>query len=436
MSVVEAESEEAHPPRPAAPGRDRAYGAPFWVTYAANAAVMTGVALLFRYADFVHHLGGSDALLGAIVGAGMVGSLSVRIAQGVGIDRYGPPRIWLVSSVLLVGSCLGHLLVTRPDGPALFALRIVLSTGVAGVLGASTTYVSLRAPANRLAEVIGTLGTSGFLGMMLGSLLGDALCAGPHDALGIRRLFLAAAALGAVSFVGSLFALAVERPRPRRRQAPPLRTLRRYHPGPVAVLAVAIGVGLCWPHTFLRPFTETLGISGIAVFFWAYSPVAFLTRLVTRSLPDRLGVRPMLLAGMALMIASQLVNPLIGAGWQLLVPAALLGMAHATLYPAMMAGGTGGFPERYRGLATAMMLGLLDIGYLIGPPLVGTTLTASRSAGWPAYPVMFLAVAALLTCVTLYYALATRSRPAPKSTARPRPHASRRRRQRRLQRQA
>lgn len=440
MSAVEAEADAelslaSSSARGAPVKADPAYGFPFWATFGANLALMTAVALLFRYADFIHHLGGSDALLGAIVGVGMVGSLLVRLAQGVGIDRYGPPRIWLVSSLVFVATCLAHLLVTRPDGVAVFALRILFSTSVAGILGASTTYVSLRAPAQRMAEVVGTLGTSGFLGMMLGSLLGDALCRGPSDAVGIQRLFLTASALGTLSLAGSLVALVNDRPRVRRRQPPPLSTLRRYHPGPITVLAIAIGVGLCWPQTFLRPFTESLGIAGIAIFFWAYSPIAILTRLATRTMPERYGVRPVLLAGMAMMIASQLVNPLIAAGWQLLLPAALLGMAHATIYPAMLAGGAAGFPVRYRGLATAMMLGLLDIGYLIGPPLSGTTLTLARAAGWPPYPVMFLAVAALLSCVTLYYVLASRSAE-PRSAHPLEPHHVRVRRPRRRSRPA
>ena len=43
---------------------------------------------LFRYADFVTCLGGSEYELGWIVGVGMLGSIAMRIFQGVGIDRY------------------------------------------------------------------------------------------------------------------------------------------------------------------------------------------------------------------------------------------------------------------------------------------------------------------------------------------------------------
>ena len=42
---------------------------------------------------------------------------------------------------------------------------------VAGVFGASITYISTRAPAHRMAEIIGMLGTSGFVGMVAGTML-------------------------------------------------------------------------------------------------------------------------------------------------------------------------------------------------------------------------------------------------------------------------
>ena len=72
---------------------------------------MIGHSLLFRYADVVFFLGGSELLLGTMISVGIVSSLAMRLAQGVGIDRYGPRRMWIISGLLFVGSCLGHLLL-------------------------------------------------------------------------------------------------------------------------------------------------------------------------------------------------------------------------------------------------------------------------------------------------------------------------------------
>ena len=46
--------------------------------------MMVAVSLLYRYADFVSSLGGTELQLGLIVGLGMVGSVLVRAFQGAG----------------------------------------------------------------------------------------------------------------------------------------------------------------------------------------------------------------------------------------------------------------------------------------------------------------------------------------------------------------
>ena len=81
----------------------QAYGRPFWLSYASNLLVMVGVALLYRYADFVTGLGGGEYELGWIVGIGMIGSLATRLTIGAGIDRRGPRVVWLGSTALYRG---------------------------------------------------------------------------------------------------------------------------------------------------------------------------------------------------------------------------------------------------------------------------------------------------------------------------------------------
>ena len=85
------------------------YGRAFWLSYAANLLILAAVGLLFRYADFITLLGGTEFHLGWIVGIGMVGSFFMRMALGSWIDRYGTRLLWLVRSALR-----SHLL--RPFG--------------------------------------------------------------------------------------------------------------------------------------------------------------------------------------------------------------------------------------------------------------------------------------------------------------------------------
>jgi MFS family permease len=366
---------------------------------------MVAVSLLYRYGDFVSLLGGDEVDLGWIVAAGMVGSLMMRLAQGSGIDTYGPRRIWLWSSALFIVSCGGHLLVTSAEGPLIYALRVLYQTSVSGFFGASITYISGRAPIARMAEVIGTLGTSGFIGMMIGTQLGDRLL--NHraaDGSHIRNLFVAVTLIGVAGFIFSWFATRSDGVRPKRRQPPMLLVLRRYHPGALLWAGAAAGFGLALPTIFLTRYAAELHIPNLAVFFWIYAPTAFVTRMLIRQLPQRWGVRPMLLCGLFSLAAGILTFLLVQREWQFAFPAVLIGIAHAFVFPAAVAGGSGAFPLRYRGLGTTLMLAMFDLGNLVGMPAAGEMLRWYRRFGWPDYPAMFITSAIAIFAVGAAYA--------------------------------
>jgi len=392
--------------RPHEQSAGRAYGRPFWLAYVANIQVMVAVSLLFRYADFVAALGGSEWELGWIVGIGMVGSLAVRLTLGAWIDQYGPRRVWLAALGLLAASCLAHLMVTSCHGVAVYLLRIAYCCALAGVFGASMTFISARVPPARTAEMIGMLGTAGFLGMVIGTQLGDLLLGTavirPWQ---LRTMFIAAAALACGSAAFALLATrGLPAPQPTRRP-PVLQLIARYHPGPVLLVGLAMGVGLSLPGNFLRPYAAELNMQRIGLFFGVYAPTAFITRVLTRRLPERYGPGPMILAGLSGLVVGLLLLLVVSNVWQLAIPGFAFGVAHALLFPSVVAAGTRRFPAEHRGLGTTMMLGTWDAGQLVGAPLVGGLLRASHWAGLPAYPSTFIAVAGLLGLSTVVFAV-------------------------------
>ena len=86
---------------------DRTYGPRFWATYVANTALMVAVSLLFRYADFVFALGGSEDQLEMITGLGMIGGIIARCFSGVAIDGYGAnPRFSVRDTVARPGRAI------------------------------------------------------------------------------------------------------------------------------------------------------------------------------------------------------------------------------------------------------------------------------------------------------------------------------------------
>jgi len=386
-----------------------AYGRSFWLAYVANALTMIAISILVRYADFVTYLGGAEGQLGLIVGVGMIGSLCMRVAQGTGIDRYGPRRIWLWSLFFFVLSLVGHVGVRSSAGFSIFALRIVMQTSIAGIFGASITYISRRVPPERMAEIIGTLGTSGFIGMLVGPQIADWICAGDSvQRWQLDAMFLTAAGLGAVALVSAAQATRGQTITLARRQPPVVALLQRYNPGVLLLVAIAVGAGVSLPSTFLRTYAAELQIGRIGLFFAVYAVTAFLVRMATRGLFIRWGNRPWVISGLLLLAASMLLYLPVARSWQLAIPGAVAGAAHALLFPAVVASGSTRFPERYRGLGTAVMLAMFDMGNLIGAPVIGGMLAAARYAELPAYPTMFMSIASGVAAVAVLFALRTR----------------------------
>ena len=271
-----------------------AYGRVFWLAYLANGLVTVCNAMMFRYADFVQVLGGEERQLGLIVGCGMMGSILVRFAQGVGIDHYGAGRIWICSMVAYALGLVAHLGLTSAFSPSIFLARILMQSSVAGVFGASITFVSLRVPPQRMAEIVGTLGTSGFIGIMIGPAIGDWLCgSGSPERADLQRLFQTAAGIAVLATVATWFAVRGESRTVRRRQPRLSKLLRRYTPWMTALVAAAMGAGFAIPFTFLRPFAAELHIERIGTYFAVYAVSAFIARLSTRQLFERYGNRPL-----------------------------------------------------------------------------------------------------------------------------------------------
>ncbi|MCX7426350.1 MAG: MFS transporter, partial [Planctomycetia bacterium] len=401
-----------HPPRlcpdPPEPPADT-YGRPFWLAFTANLLVATAVALLYRYADLITYLDGTEFHLGWIVGVGMVGSLSMRLLLGWAIDSHGARRVWLICLVAFSLSCFAHLWVTSCSGPAIYLLRIVYASSIAGVFGAALTWVSGRVSITRMAELIGMLGAAGFAAMVVGAILGDYLLG--TETIGaeqIQRMFLAAGMLGIVAMLFAFLATRGSLPPARRRRPPVTLVLVRYNPGMILLVSVALGMALSVPGSFLRPFTVELGIPHMATFFTAYASTAFVARVVASRLCERLGLRRVIFLGLAILIVGLLLFLPVTNVWQLLVPGVIFGIGHALVFPPLAALGSQSFPQRYRGLAIMLILAASDLGVLVGAPLAGAILQYSGGFGLPPYPTMFVTMAGALAVAGVFYATAGR----------------------------
>jgi MFS family permease len=386
------------------------YDATFRWTYGAHFTMMIGVSLMFRYADFVTAVNGNEMQLGLIAGIGLIGSIFIRVLQALGIDRYGVRGIWLGSLILAICAVLAHTFVTRVDSPLIYLLSIGYRTGIAGAFGASIAYISNRVAESRMAEAVGTLGSAGFLAQMIGSLLVDQLIGGKGKKLptDLHIMFYVVATALAASWFCGLMATSSSKIRRDDDEAPqphePISTLLKRHASfPLLVMGIIMGWGLGFPTVFVAKYAEALSITKTATFFTTYSASAFISRMLTRKFPQYYGERRMILLAMCSMVIGMLLFNIVSTGWLFVVPALFLGNAHAWLFPSIVTGGSRRFPAAARGLGTSLMLGVFDLGGLIGSTLSGTILARVGQFDLPAYPTLFATIATVFTLTTVWF---------------------------------
>lgn len=384
----------------------RLYDLPFWLAYASTALAVAATALLFRYADFVNLLGGTELHLGWIVGVGMVGSLAMRLSLGSCIDHYGAKIVWLGSTLLFAATCFAHLTVASHTGVTIYLLRIVFCCAIAGFFGAAMTFVSGRVPAARMAELAGMLGTASFSGTVLGTLLGDLLLdSAAFDRAQAVTMFVTAGTMGLCAFPLAWLATRSELRPEVQPHLPVLGVLREHCPIGVLVIGVAMGLGSSLPAVFLCTYAAEIQIPRISLYFAGFAISAIVARIVTRRWAERFGNRPIILLGMTGMGASMAMFPIVRAEWQLALPGIGLGWFYAIIFPPVLAVSVAAFPARHRGLATLLVLAAADVGQLVGAPIAGAVLEYSSSVGLPPYPTMFLTMAGLLVVIGVAYAV-------------------------------
>jgi MFS family permease len=381
------------------------------LAYLANVLLVCANSLTFRFAEYVAARGGSEETSGAIVLTGLFAAIFCRLGLGAAIDHYGPRRIWLLTGAVYITGCLTFLI---PEKLTLLVwlARIAYTTGLAGMFSSSMVHIQNQVPAHRRTEIIGSLGSSGFVGTILGTQISDVFNWLPFGQPRFVAMFVGAAVL---AFLHGIVVLSLTRhdvhTRPEATPGP-FRLLFRYWPGPIIVVAVAHGTSFVVTTVFLTRYSTAMDFRGITMFFLPYSVTAFACRWIFRGWGTSYGRHRMVLWGLAGMAVGQSLFLTVTAEWLLLLPAMVCGFGHALLFPAIVSIGAGRFPIQYRGSGTTLVLGFTELGTGLAAPLLGWLIDQGNlEGGTRGFSWMFMAASSFALSGFVFYALTAARRP-------------------------
>ena len=361
-----APGEPAEPDRRAlsvTPSEKSIYGRVFWLAYAANVSLVMANSLTFRFAEFVSWLGGSEKTAGTIVSVGIFAALFLRLVLGQAIDNYGTRRLWAIGCFSYIAGTSLFLVLSDLSWP-IYVARLGFAAGIATMFTCSMVHIQNLVPANRRTEIIGNLGSSGFVGMVLGSQLGDWIFRGtPEGHLRFLVLFGGTVVLGLVYLALVLTLTRGDVHKPAMRTPAVHRLVFRYWPGNVVVVAMMMGISVTVTTVFLTRFATKLGlINGVGTFFTAYAVTAFLFRVQTATWSRTIGRHQMIWLGLTGHCLGFGGLPFVTQEWHFLLPAVACGFGHALLIPGGGFAGSRGVSARISRIGDGDHVGLHRVG--------------------------------------------------------------------------
>jgi MFS transporter, DHA1 family, multidrug resistance protein len=340
------------------------------------AFVMSGMGVVTPVLSiYAQSFGVSATLIGLTITAFGVARLFVNLPAGELSERYGRKLLLCLGPLII---CIGSVgAAMAPSFWSLVFWRFVQGVGSGMYMTvAFAAAADLSAPANR-GQVMALNQTALLGGASLGPLLGGVLA----DLFDHRAPFWGFAIVAFVGFLVALLALRETRPASGGRRAesgkggslPALLTDRRF----MAVTLVSFGTFFTRTAAqwYLIPLVghERLGLSlsfiGGALTAHTVANVAMLP--VAGRLIDRFGQRSCILVSTALVALSLVLVGIAGAIWLYLAGLMLLGLSLGVSNPGTAAYATDHAPAGRFGPAMGMLRTMGDLGFVLGPLVMG-----------------------------------------------------------------
>lgn len=344
----------------------------------------------------VQQMGGDEAHVGLVQGAYSLAGILFQPLVGLWVNRLGRGFFMRLGALLLALSAVGFLL--SHSIPLHAVLRALQGLAFSAFFVASYIHIVDLVPIDRRGWALGIFGLSGLTSTALAPLLGEAVI----RQAGFRWCFVLAALLAAGAFTIILRTRGIRPPEPGG--GPGLEELRegleelyRVH----MVLGFFFGLGTGTLFTFVPTFAEQLGVTGLGLFYTAYSVSAVAVRVFGGDLIDTRGRRAVIVPCMIIFAAAVCIFALLAGavGPGVRVPvlpfiflAGLLGgAAHGFLYPALSALLVDVTPEARRATTVGIFSAVCLLGNAVGAVVFGYI---ARGAG---YTPMWIALAVVMS---------------------------------------
>jgi len=314
---------------------------------------------------FVSDLGGSDQLIGIIVGIFTFSALLFRPYAGHSLETKGRGPIYLFGLGLFVLSVGSFGFITSMG--ILIMMRVIQGIGWGFSTTASGTIATDLIPPKRRGEGMGYFGLSGNLALAFGPALGLTLV----GFLSFTQLFLICAVLGLTAFLLATRIKykevdeSIDKTKPAR-----FDVIEKTAVNP-SILLFFVTLTFGGIAAFLPLHAEEQGVAGIQFYFITYALFLMLSRVFAGKLYDKKGDIFVIPPGTLLIFSAMLLLAWLPNMTTMMIAGALYGLGFGFVQPALQAWAVDKALPNRKGMANATFFSFFDLGVGVGAMLFG-----------------------------------------------------------------
>jgi MFS family permease len=338
------------------PREDKIWTRDFIFIWLANFFVFLGFQMTLPTLPlYVKELGGSDQIVGLIVGIFTFSALLLRPVAGHALESRGRGFVYVIGLTTFVITMVSYGFVASIIVLAL--LRVIQGAGWGFSTTAGGTIATDLIPPKRRGEGMGYFGLSGNIALAMGPSLGLTLV----GTISFREIFFLCGLLGLMAF---LFSLAIRYKKvDNKHQTKPARfdILEKTALQP-SILLFFITATFGGIATFLPLHALERGVDGIASYFLVYAIFLMISRTFAGKIYDRKGHLYVFLPGAFLIFIAMLLLAWLPNTWVLWLAGAIYGFGFGTVQPALQAWAVSKAEANRKGMANATFFSFFDLG--------------------------------------------------------------------------
>lgn len=314
---------------------------------------------------FVKELGGSDQLIGLIVGVFTFSALLLRPYAGKALDTKGRQFVYMSGIIVFVLSVGAYAFIASMF--FLILLRIVQGAGWGFSSTASGTIATDLIPPKRRGEGMGYFGMSGNIAMAIGPALGLTLV----DQISFASLFLICAVCGLTALL-----LSSKISYKKVDESPDKSTNIKFdffektaiQPSILLMFITACFGGIA---SFLPLYAAEKNIPGIELYFLVYAISVLLARTFSGKVYDSRGHLFIFPPGAVFIFIAMVLLVWLPNMTTMLIAAGVYGIGFGSVQPALQAWAVSKAAANRKGMANATFFSAFDIGIGIGAMTFG-----------------------------------------------------------------